>query len=91
MDLSGNLWKRSVTIGHATGRLFTGLHGDGSLNTDGHADTANWPGTDAVGSGFRGGRWDYAAAHARVSDRAHAATAYTGRNSSYGGRCARTP
>ena len=35
MELSGNLWERPVTIGNATGRGFTGLHGDGALDASG--------------------------------------------------------
>jgi formylglycine-generating enzyme required for sulfatase activity len=31
MELSGNLWERSVTVGNPQGRAFTGLHGDGTL------------------------------------------------------------
>ena len=33
-ELSGNLWERPVTIGNADGRNFTGLHGNGALDTD---------------------------------------------------------
>ena len=57
MDLSGNLWKRCVTVGNGTsgtvigGRAFQGTHGDGYLiNTngsyDGNATNADWPGYD---------------------------------------------
>lgn len=35
MELSGNLWERAVTVGNATGRDFTGLHGNGALSTNG--------------------------------------------------------
>ncbi|HRV13636.1 MAG TPA: SUMF1/EgtB/PvdO family nonheme iron enzyme, partial [Tenuifilaceae bacterium] len=61
MELSGNLWERAVTVGNATGRDFTGLHGNGALSTNGHANETAWPGltsgevTGATGSGFRGG------------------------------------
>jgi formylglycine-generating enzyme required for sulfatase activity len=91
MELSGSLWERPVTIGNPTGRLFTGLHGDGSLDADGNANTANWPGTDAVVSGFRGGGWRSGATNARVSDRGNAAYTGTVRSGYHGGRCARTP
>jgi len=56
MELSGNLWEQAVSVGNATGRSFTGVHGNGALNTDGNADEIAWPG--ASGSGFRGSSWD---------------------------------
>jgi hypothetical protein len=90
MELSGNLWERPVTIGNATGRAFTGTAGDGALDANGDANVSNWPATDAVGSGCRGGYWGSGATYARVSDRVNAAITYTGRRSSYGARCART-
>ena len=33
LDLTGNVWERTVTIGNATGRSFAGTHGDGTLTT----------------------------------------------------------
>jgi hypothetical protein len=91
MDLSGNLWEIPVTVGNPTGRAFDGLHGDGALDSSGNANVANWPvnGT-AVGSGLRGGNWNYNSGNARVSDRYNAANALINRVSYYGGRCART-
>jgi formylglycine-generating enzyme required for sulfatase activity len=44
MEMSGNVWERSVTIGNVAGRSFTGLHGDGALNTSGDATVNYWPG-----------------------------------------------
>lgn len=73
MEMSGNLWKRCVSIGSANGRSFTGSHGDGVLDITGNADASSWPGTSAGGTGFRGGDWDSAASEARVSDRLAAA------------------
>ena len=96
MDLSGNLWKRPVTVGNATGRAFTGTHGSGTLSTNGNATNSDWPGyvtsevTAATGSGFRGGLWNIATSNARVSDRSYAAFTSTGRNYSNGVRSART-
>jgi len=95
MELSGNLWERTVTIGHATGRAFTGLHGDGVLNASGAVDTigdANvslWPLKDAVGAGFRGGGWFDASALERASDRISAAVVVASRYNSYGWRVVR--
>lgn len=92
MELSGNLWERVVTVGDATGRAFTGVHGDGALSANGHANQAAWPGltggevTDAFGSGFRGGSWTNVATLLRASDRSMAARTYTPRDSSTGFR-----
>lgn len=45
MDLSGNVGEMTVTAGSATGRSFTGLHGDGKLTDSGSANVTGWPGT----------------------------------------------
>jgi len=95
MELSGNLWERAVTVGNATGRDFTGLHGNGALSTNGHANETAWPGltsgevTGATGSGFRGGFWNNLAPFMRVSDRNIAAITYTHRFNSFGFRAVR--
>jgi formylglycine-generating enzyme required for sulfatase activity len=92
MEMSGNLWERVATVGNATGRAYTGTHGDGSLNTLGHANTTAWPGllsgqvTGTSGSGFRAGGWFYAEYLCRVSERWVAAFADGNRNSDYGFR-----
>jgi len=86
MELSGNLWKRPVTIGGA----FTGLHGDGALDATGNANVTGWPGTGASGAGFRGGAWSSVTTLARVSGRISAANGDAIRNINYGGRCVRT-
>jgi formylglycine-generating enzyme required for sulfatase activity len=44
MEMSGNNWERTVTVGDAAGRSFTGLQGDGSLNGSGQATVDYWPG-----------------------------------------------
>ena len=90
MELSGNLFERSVTIGNATGRGFTGTHGDGSLDSIGNTDASNWPGTDAVGAGFRGGYWADGTGYLRVSDRHHAAYTDMIRSNGVGCRCVRS-
>lgn len=75
MELSGNLWERPVTIANASGRSFTGLHGDGTITIDGYGDVEAWPGiteigiTGAAGSGFRGGSWAYLLEGIQVSSR----------------------
>lgn len=69
MDMSGNVWERTVTIGNYAGRNFTGEHGNGAIATAGDADVSNWPGTSAIGAGFRGGVWSFGSTLLRVSDR----------------------
>lgn len=44
MDMCGNVTERVVNAGYISGRSFTGLHGDGILNTIGEATTDYWPG-----------------------------------------------
>ena len=75
MDMSGSLTERPVSVGTTASRLFTGLHGNGKLTSDGIADVSNWP-TD--GAGIRGGDWygpseSAVGCQARVSDRSLAA------------------
>ena len=76
MDLSGNLWERTVSMGNATGRSFTApIHGNGLLTNDGFCDISTWPGfitnkvTGATGAGFRGGAWFVASINLRASSR----------------------
>ncbi len=89
MDLSGNVSERTVTVGNSTGRAFTGLHGDGALDSNGDANVSFWPSTNAVGSGYRGGGWN-ATINTMTSYRASAAVTDTARTYPGGGRCART-
>lgn len=89
-ELSGNLWERTITVGNATGRAFTALHGNGTLGAAGLADVTNWPDDSAVGTGARGGGHTDVAARLRLSDRDRAATAYTTRDNDSGGRGARS-
>ena len=91
MEMSGNLFERPVTIGNATGRLFTGTHGDGVLTSSGEADAGTWPpGATAVGAGFRGGAWSHASTFLRVSDRFLAASSDSDRVFNRGFRVVRS-
>ncbi len=91
LELSGNLWERPVTVGNATGLAFTGLNGDGTLDSTGKANTTNWPAeSNATGAGFRGGTWFNAVTYARVSARSGAALDYAPRYSDSGARLSRT-
>lgn len=89
-EMAGNVWERVVTIGNATGRDFTGLHGNGSLNAAGVADVSLWPAENAVGTGARGGSWFSISSRLLLSDRDQANTAYSTRNNDSGGRGARS-
>jgi formylglycine-generating enzyme required for sulfatase activity len=90
MELSGNLYERAVTLGNSTGRGFTGSNGDGSLDGIGDANVLNWPGTNATGTGFRGGDWGHYASNMRVSDRIFAGGTYADRDDIFGFRCVRS-
>ena len=90
MEMSGNLWERAVTLGNATGRTFTGTHGNGELEGGGNADIEYWPGTNASGAGFRGGNWGNIATYLPVSYRRDAAYTSAARNRYFGFRSART-
>ncbi|MFN3530429.1 MAG: SUMF1/EgtB/PvdO family nonheme iron enzyme [Bacteroidia bacterium] len=90
LEMSGNLWERAVTMALPAGRAYTGLHGNGALNTAGNADVSHWPGSDALGAGLRGGGWNSTAAHLRLADRSRAAEANSVRGSDFGGRGVRT-
>jgi formylglycine-generating enzyme required for sulfatase activity len=90
MEMSGGVYERTVTVGHSTGRAFTGTHGNGGLNSNGDADASSWPATDAVGAGFRGGNWYEGSIMLRVSDRNYAATVMNFPDFNYGGRGVRT-
>ncbi|MFZ4547179.1 MAG: formylglycine-generating enzyme family protein [Bacteroidales bacterium] len=97
MELSGNLYERPVKVGNATGRAFTGEHGNGALSANGHANETAWPGltgspgevTGANGSGLRGGCWACTAELIRASERYWAEATNTLRESTFGFRAVR--
>jgi formylglycine-generating enzyme required for sulfatase activity len=84
MEMSGNVWERTVTAG--TSPAFTGLNGNGSLNPNGNADVTAWPANTAGGIGFRGSAWYYNSASMQVSDRVSAAYVSATRSLDNGGR-----
>lgn len=71
MDFSGNLTEQTVNLSTPEGRTFTGINGDGLLDANGNADTPNWPGTNGIGSGSRGGagNFNFEFNSGRTSDR----------------------
>ncbi len=102
MELSGNVWERTVTFGNTFGQYFYPTNGIGSGEAAGNF---GWPGlhalgganltSSAVGLGFRGGGWRSANTELRISDRSAAAyTDFTrlenASYSSYGGRGVRS-
>jgi len=98
LDLTGNVSEMIVHLGNATGRGFSGSHGDGELNTNGYATNPDWPGyvsgsgvTGAAGSGERGGSWaDTTTTRGTISDRYDAADEVSTAVNDRGGRAART-
>ena len=91
LELSGNVWERTVTVGNSSGRSFTGTHGDGALDSNGRANVTSWPSsTTALGAGFRGGGFLTNYLDTSISGRALAALAITNRVADHGGRGART-
>ena len=60
MDLSGNCWEFCISAGVATGRAFTGTHGDGVLDVNGNRTNADWPSTTtSTGYCLRGAAWNH--------------------------------
>lgn len=90
MELSGNVWERAITVGNATGRSFTGTHGDGILSTTGDGNVSTWPDLTATGAGWRGGNWVTSNSFTRVSDRTYESETDNGRYNETGGRGVRT-
>ena len=89
MEMSGSVRERPVTVGNATGRGFTGLHGDGELS-GGDANVANWPGSGASGAGVRGGYWFLTSDYLRTSARSDAASTHPARYKTHGWRAVRS-
>ncbi|MDY0101774.1 MAG: SUMF1/EgtB/PvdO family nonheme iron enzyme [Lentimicrobium sp.] len=92
LDMTGNLWERPVNLGTPEGRTFTGLQGNGSIDSEGLADVVNWPGPDSEGTGFRGGYWDTSQYEdpILVASRRYADEPVARRRNRFGGRGVRT-
>jgi formylglycine-generating enzyme required for sulfatase activity len=97
MELSGNLWERPVSVGQATGRIFTApIHGNGLLTNDGFCDIATWPGFDtgkvinAFGIGLRGGAWSHPSYLLLASGRSYASDVAAERRTGTGFRAVRS-
>lgn len=90
MEMSGNLYEHSITVGNIKGRSYTGIHGDGMLSSIGENNTQFWPGIDAEGDGRRGGNWFTFQSNLPTSNRFFAALIKSGRKNVYGIRGVRT-
>jgi formylglycine-generating enzyme required for sulfatase activity len=91
MELSGNTWENTITIGNASGRSFNGVHGNGSLDSNGEHDATTWPlASTGEGKGLRGGDLIGSVNSMQVSFRSYAMTANVGRQIESGGRGVRT-
>ncbi len=65
MELSGNLYERTVSLGLPAGRAYTGVHGNGIITAAGDANVSNW----VTSGGYRGGSYSNGTNFLRVSDR----------------------
>jgi formylglycine-generating enzyme required for sulfatase activity len=95
MEMSGNVWEPVITTGNAEGRQFTGLHGNGVINSSGNATVGtSWPSVGippiADGSGLRGGSWSNTLYRICVSNRDLVNFDVASRFSDVGGRLVRT-
>jgi formylglycine-generating enzyme required for sulfatase activity len=86
MELSGNAYERTVTVGNLKGRSYTALCGNGVLSAEGEANVIDWPDSGADGTGFRGGHWTTPAHFLCVSTRIDASYALPIRYMDYGFR-----
>jgi len=50
-DMAGNMREKTVSVGSAAGRSYTGLHGNGALTSSGDANVDFWPGINNNSSG----------------------------------------
>ena len=85
--MSGNLWEQIIAVGNSTGRSYTGIVGNGILESNGLANTADWP--NYTGTGLRGGSWESLEARLKTSDRNSASQGSATRTNNTGGRGAR--
>lgn len=90
MELSGNVYERTITVGLPQGRVFDGFSGDGVLSASGTANQPNWPLDDGTGIGYRGASSLNNSSFLRVSDRYDAANTISSGNSRLGFRGTRS-
>lgn len=91
LDLSGNVWERTVPVSHATGRAYTAIHGDGALTSAGASNVTNWPTYATPTVALRGGSYTTnTIPGSMISDRSQSFFTQTTRTNNVGGRGART-
>lgn len=92
MELSGNLYEITVSVGRAQGRAYNGEHGDGEIASDGTANQSNWMALYSTPSAFlfKGGYWNSVAEDLRVSQRSDWSFYPTSILTSLGARLVRT-
>ena len=91
MEMSGNVYELVIYAGNATGRTFTGAHGDGNLSALAEANAPNWPSnTNNNGITSRGGYYSSGVAQLQICDRSTGPIDYNGASPVYGGRGGRT-
>ncbi len=87
MEMGGNIEERVISIGISSGRAFTGLHGNGTLDSSGDANVTNWPSST---NGLRGGSYQHQESNMRTSDRIYASASNSNRAAFMTFRLART-
>jgi formylglycine-generating enzyme required for sulfatase activity len=94
MELSGNLWEVVVPVSNIDGRSFQGVHGDGTLDSNGNATVTNWSlvvSDSAFKPGLRGGTWNLTdTLFEQVSSRLISESNAVYRSNAFGGRLVRT-
>ncbi len=91
MELSGNLYERTVGVGTPVNRSYTGNHGDGIIIWNGNHNVSNWPANGSEGAiSYRGGSWANGSSLCSVADRTSCAILSSVTNSRIGIRGVRT-
>jgi len=94
MEMSGNVYDQAISVGRIEGRNFTGINGDGILDSNGRNNVSNWPDNLGRGSGTRGGAWlanPYWNNNITISGRQEATPMYNYRHYTDGFRAVRYP
>lgn len=91
MEMSGNVWETTVSLGSAAGRAFVANHGNGIINSLGQSTVGGWPSvTTGAGTGVRGGGHPNSTDRLRISSRDLSNINVLTRFSDVGGRLVRS-
>ncbi|PWH82924.1 SUMF1/EgtB/PvdO family nonheme iron enzyme [Brumimicrobium oceani] len=89
MELSGNVWEQTFSVGFANGNIapFTGILGNGEISPNGEVNQTGWS-LDPTHTIVRGGNWDASAIYNQIANRANLTnnTYNANRNKQTGGR-----